>query len=165
MDDVINVLSRWIHVATAIVLLGGMAFQRFVLLPSAAELPDAEHDKLRAAVLGRWKKFVHAGIGLLLLTGFYNYLGAPTPANPPISWKLYHPLVGTKILIALALFAMSSGMVGRSNAFAGLRANPKRTLTIMLLLGAMIVGLSGYLKVAGAKAVRAKITVEQPATP
>lgn len=165
MDDVIQVLSRWIHVGTAIVLLGGMAFQRFVLLPSAAELPDAEHDKLRTAVMGRWKKFVHAGIGLLLLTGFYNYLAAPTPANPPVSWKLYHPLVGTKILIALALFTLSSGMVGRSNAFAGLRANPRRTLTIMLVLGAIIVGLSGYLKVAGGKAVRAKITQSQPVEP
>lgn len=162
MEDVINVLSRWVHIGTVIVLIGGMAFQRFVLLPSAAELPDAEHDRLRTAVMGRWKKFVHIGIGLLLLTGFYNYLGAPTPAAPPISWKLYHPLVGTKILIALVLFAMSSGMVGRSRAFAGLRANPKRTLTIMLTLAAVIVGISGVLKVGGAKAMRAKISVTSP---
>lgn len=162
MEDVINVLSRWVHVGTAIVLIGGMAFQRFVLLPSAAELPDAEHDKLRTAVMGRWKKFVHIGIGLFLLTGFYNYLGVPTPAAEPIRWKLYHPLVGTKILLALALFAMSSGMVGRSNAFAGLRANPKRTLTIMLTLAAIIIGISGFLKVGGAKAMRAKISVSNP---
>lgn len=162
MEEVIQVLSRWIHVGTVIVLIGGMAFQRFVLLPSAAELPDAEHDKLRAAVLGRWKKFVHMGIGLLLLSGFYNYLGAPTPAAPPISWKLYHPLVGTKILLALVLFALSSGMVGRSNAFAGLRANPKRTLTIMLTLAAVIIGISGFLKVGGGKAMRAKVSVTTP---
>jgi len=161
--DVIIVLSRWIHVGTAIVLLGGMAFQRFVLLPSVSELSDAEHDRLRAAVLSRWKKFVHLGIGLLLLTGFYNYLGAPTPAAPPISWKLYHPLVGTKILIALVLFVLGSGMVGRSTAFAGLRANPKQTLTVMLLLGAVIVGISGYLKVAGAKVLREKATAAIPA--
>lgn len=157
MDDVLIVLSRWIHVGTAIVLIGGMAFQRFVLLPSAAELPDPEHDKLRAGVMGRWKKFVHLGIALFLLTGFYNYLGAPTPAAEPVRWKLYHPLVGTKILLALVLFTMGSGMVGRSNAFAGLRAKPKQTLTIMLLLAAVIVGISGYLKVGGAKAMRAKI--------
>lgn len=158
MEDLLIVLSRWVHVGTAIVLIGGMAFQRFVLLPSAAELPDAEHDKLRTAVLGRWKKFVHIGIGLFLLTGFYNYLGAPTPAAEPIRWKLYHPLVGTKILLALVLFAMSSGMVGRSNAFAGLRAKPKQTLTIMLILAALIVGISGFLKVGGAKALREKAT-------
>lgn len=157
MEDFLIVLSRWIHVGTAIVLIGGMAFQRFVLMPSAAELPDAEHDKLRAAVMGRWKKFVHIGIGLFLLTGFYNYLGAPTPAAEPIRWKLYHPLVGTKILLALVLFTLSSGMVGRSNAFAGLRAKPKQTLTIMLVLAAIIVGISGYLKVGGVKAIRAKV--------
>ncbi len=162
MDDLLPLLSRWIHVGTAIVLIGGMAFQRFVLLPSAAELPDAEHDKLRAAVMGRWKKFVHIGIGLFLLTGFFNYLGAPTPAAEPVRWKLYHPLIGTKILLALALFTMSSGMVGRSKAFAGLRANPKRTLTIMLTLAAIIVGISGFLKVGGAKAMRAKIGVSTP---
>ncbi len=165
MEDGLNVLSRFLHVFGAIVLLGGAVFTRFVLLPSTTTvLTGEEHDKLRQAVGQRWAKFVHLGIGLLLLTGFYNYLIAPTPADV---WKLYHPLVGTKILLALAVFFIASGLAGRTNAFAGMRAKAGLWLIVLILLGATIVGVSGFLKVGGAKALRAAsktpAAVTQPA--
>ena len=140
-------------------LLGGAAFQWMVLRPSASQLPDAEHERLRELVMGRWRKIVMAGIGLLLLTGFYNYLFARTPADV---WKLYHPLVGTKILLAFAMFFLASALVGRSPAFAGLRQQSGRWLVVLLLLGATIVGISGYLKVGGAKALRASAAGSPP---
>jgi uncharacterized membrane protein len=156
----VDVISRWLHVATAIVLLGGTAFQWMVLRPAARQLPDAEHDRLRELVMGRWRKVVMAGIGLLLLTGFYNYLLAPTPADV---WKLYHPLVGTKILLALAMFFLASALTGRSPAFAGLRKQSGTWLVVLLLLGAVIVAISGYLKVGGARALRGGAAGSAPA--
>lgn len=154
MDDVLPVLSRWIHVGTAIVLLGGAAFQRFVLMPAARELPETDHDRLRAAVRSRWKIFVHAGIFVLLATGFFNYLFAWTPAK---IWKLYHPLMGVKILLALAVFLIASALIGRSKAFEGMRAKSGTWMLVMVLLGAVIVGISGYLKVEGAKKLRESV--------
>lgn len=148
----IDVVSRWLHVGTAIVLLGGATFMRCVLLPSARQLPDAEHERLRELVLGRWKRFVHGGILLLLLTGFYNYFQA-LPAEA--FRKQYHMLVGIKILLAFAVFGLASVLVGRNQAFDALRRQPARALGGLLLLGFLIVGISGYLKVAGQKALRA----------
>jgi uncharacterized membrane protein len=142
----VDVLSRWLHVGTAIVLLGGTFYIRFVLMPAAKQLPDAEHEKLKELVGARWKKFVHGGIGLLLLTGFYNYFQA-TPAEA--FRKQYHMLVGIKILLAFAVFFLGSALVGRSKAFAGMRQKAPQWLGAVLLLGAVIVGISGYLKVAG----------------
>lgn len=147
----VDVLSRWLHVGTAIVLLGGSAYIRFVLMPSAKQLPDAEHDKLRELVTARWRKFVHAGIGLLLLTGFYNYFQA-MPADA--FRKQYHMLVGIKMLLAFAVFFLGSALVGRSKAFAGMRQKGATWLGLVLLLGAVIVGISSYLKVAGQAALR-----------
>ncbi|MBI1345165.1 DUF2269 family protein [bacterium] len=150
--DFFELLSRWVHVGTAIVLLGGSVYTRFVLLPAARQLPDEAHQKLRELTVARWKKFVHGGILLLLLTGFYNYLAV---AKPEAAFKKqYHMLMGIKILIALLLFVVASAMVGRSKAFDRMRQNPKRALGLIVLLGAVIVCISGYLRVQGTKAIR-----------
>ncbi len=107
----IDTISRIIHVSTAIVLVGGSVFLTFVLLPTAEQLSPDQHDKLRSLVNGRWKRFVHAGILLFLITGFYNYF-QQMPQHKGDG--LYHGLVGTKILLALAIFFLASVLVGRS---------------------------------------------------
>lgn len=150
--DLIELLSRWIHVGTAIVLLGGTAYVRFVLQPAASQLPDEHHQKLRELTVARWKKFVHGGILLLLVTGLFNWL---VLANPAAEFrKPYQILMGIKFLIALLLFVVASAMVGRSKAFDRMRQNPKRALGLIVLLGAIIVCISGYLRVEGTKAIR-----------
>jgi len=142
----IDVASRWIHVGTAIVLVGGLVFLRFVLSPAAAQLADDAHQQLKELILQRWKKFVHAGIGLFILSGLYNYLVVLAPLHK--GDKLYHALMGTKILLALTVFFLSSALVGRSKAFAGMRANPRLWQGVILVLAAAIIGISGYAKVA-----------------
>lgn len=153
--NIVDLISRWLHVGTAIVLLGGTAYIRFVLLPAAKELPEEAHQQLRELTRNRWKKFVHAGILLLLLTGFYNYFRAE-PAD--LFRKQYHMLVGMKILIALVLFFVASALVGRSAAFAKMRQNPQRALGFALLMGAIIIGISGYLRVQGTAAIKAQVS-------
>jgi len=150
--DIVELLSRWLHVGTAIVLLGGTVYIRFVLQPAASQLPDEHHQKLRELTIARWKKFVHGGILLLLLTGFYNYLAVGNPAAA--FKKQYHMLMGIKILIALLLFVVASAMVGRSKAFDRMRQKPKRALGLIVMLGMIIVCISGYLRVEGTKAIR-----------
>lgn len=145
MDLWLSVLSRWTHVGTAIVILGGSVFLRFVLSPAASQLPEAEHQALRQNVMARWKRFVHVGIALFLISGFYNYIQAMPNHKGD---GLYHALIGTKILLALVVFTLASGLVGRSALFASLRNNPARWLGVIILLAAIIVGISGYAKVA-----------------
>ena len=144
--EALNVLFRWLHVGTAIVVLGGSVFMRFVLMPAAAELPDDQHDALRGRVVGRWKKFVMIGIALFLISGFYNYIVVSIPKHK--GDKLYHPLIGTKILLAFVVFFLGSALTGRSAAFEGIRKNSKKWLLILILLAFIIVGISGVLKVA-----------------
>jgi uncharacterized membrane protein len=143
---ILDVISRIVHVFTAITLVGGSVFMAFVLGPSADELGEETHNKLREQVMKRWKKFVHGGIGLFLLSGFYNYI-VMIPLHK--GDKLYHPLVGTKILLAFGIFFIASALVGRSKTFEGMRAQRAKWLKILVLLAAIVVSISGFVKVRG----------------
>lgn len=141
----LDILSRWIHIGTTIVLVGGSAFMLFVLAPAAAALPEAEHNALRERVIAIWKRFVHGGILLLLLSGFYNYLAVALPNHK--GQPLYHALMGTKILLAFVVFFIASALVGKSAAFQKIRENRKTWLKILVLLSAVVVGIAGFLKI------------------
>ena len=147
MSDLLPVLMRWGHVGAAIVLIGGMVFMRFALLPAAKQLPDDVHNDLRDRVMGTWRKFVGIGILLLLLTGIGNYYLAMQTDRVADS-KLYNPLMGMKILLAMAVFFLASALSGRSKALEGIRRNAALWLVINILLAAAIVAIAGYLKVA-----------------
>lgn len=141
----LDVVARWVHIGTAIVVLGGSVFLRLVLRPAARTLSDTDYHHLKAEVLDRWKRVVHAGIGLFLISGFYNYIRA-MPAHKGDG--LYHALIGTKILIALIMFVLISGLVGRSALFEPLRKRYPRWQLVTILLATIVVGISGYVKVA-----------------
>lgn len=151
---VVDVLSRIVHVGTAIALVGGSVFMLLVLLPAAQAISEEAHQTLRAAILGRWKRFVHLGIGLFLVSGFYNFFRA-LPAHQGDG--LYHALVGTKILLALGVFFIASALVGRSAKFEFMRQARGTWLAILVLLASLIVALSGFVKVRGPRPSEADI--------
>ncbi len=141
-----DVLSRWIHVGTVVVLVGGTAFVRFVLLPVSEQLEDSVREQLHQAVAGRWKRFVHAGIVLILLSGLYNYVrGAAVHKGD----GLYHAFIGMKMVLAAALFFLASVLVGRSPAFHSLRRNRRLWLGVIVTLAGVIISISGCVKVRG----------------
>lgn len=144
----VDVLSRWVHLGTAIVVLGGSVFLRFVLMPAATELPDAEHEALRQRIMQRWRKLVATGIALFLLSGFYNYLKVAMPDHKGDG--LYHALMGIKIILAFVVFFLASALTGRSAAFDGIRRDARKWLAVTILLSTIVVLIAGYLKVRGA---------------
>jgi uncharacterized membrane protein len=155
MDDSVTLplftLTRIAHVYTAIVLAGGTVFVRFVLMPAAtAVLSDEVHAQLRSRVMATWRMIVHGGIALLLVSGFVNFF-RDISAGTHQGDKLYHPLIGTKILLALAVFFIASALVGKSAKFEGMRRDARKWLTVLVLLTAAIVCISGFLKVRGGK--------------
>jgi uncharacterized membrane protein len=142
-------LTRILHVGTAIVVVGGTFFVRFVLFPAATQnLSDDAHARLRGAVMGTWKKIIHIGIALFILTGAINYYRVIAQGSHKGD-SLYHALLGTKILLALGIFFIAEALVGRSSAFEGLRRNAPKWLLANLLLASIIVAVSGFLRVRG----------------
>jgi uncharacterized membrane protein len=152
MTMVLLTLLRFLHVGTAVVLVGGSVFLRFVLMPAAtAVLPEEVHAQLRARVIETWKKFVHGGIALLLLTGAINYTRSILLIRETADHRdpLYHGVMGVKILLALGIFFIASVLVGRSPKFEGMRQNARFWIGVNVALAAVIVLLSGFLRVRG----------------
>jgi uncharacterized membrane protein len=140
----IDIASRILHILSAIVLLGGSTFMLLVLLPELKSAEDSARGQLVSGLRNRWKRFVHPGILLFLVTGFYNYFRAMPNHKGD---GLYHALVGTKIILALGVFFLASALVGRSAVFEGMRKNNTRWLSLLCLLGLITVAISGFVKV------------------
>lgn len=149
MDLALPLLMRWIHIGSAITVVGGTVFMLFVLLPAAKEILNEEHLKLRAAVLKRWKWFVHGGVALFLISGLFNYIVVMAPQHKGDG--LYHALMGVKMLLAMSVFGLAEVLVGRSKLADKLRQNASKFLTINLVLATIIVMLSGFLRTIPAK--------------
>lgn len=146
MDELDYVLlaSRWLHLAAAITAIGGAAFMRLALIPAAREsLTDESHRKLREALRVRWSKVVMACIGVLLLTGGYNFVVLALP--PKVDAIPYHPIFGLKFFAALGVFFIASALVGRSPGLESMRAQRARWLSWLLVLAGAVVLLSGVL--------------------
>ncbi|SFI74829.1 hypothetical protein [Planctomicrobium piriforme] len=143
----VNVSSRVLHILGAIVLFGGAVFIRYLLMPAASTLPEDQHEQLRERIFKRWRKWLGILIGILIFTGFYNFLWVQIPLHK--GDKIYHMLMGIKILLAFWVFFMASALAGRAKAFAGIRHNAKFWLTLNILCATAIVAIAGFLKVRG----------------
>jgi uncharacterized membrane protein len=142
--DVALLISRWLHIASAIVAIGGVAFSLIALLPAAREtLDDASHERLREALRRRWARVVHVSIVLLLVTGGLNFVWLALP--PKIEPMPYHAIFGVKFLAAMGVFFLASVLVGRSPGFAEMRKGRAKWLAVILALAAVIVLVSGVL--------------------
>src|SRR3954468_13484750 len=113
--DWVALVSRWMHVGSVILLIGGSAFLLLVLAPAADKLGEAEHAALRANLIARWRKFVHPLVGLILLSGIYNFYARIHTESP------WHMLAGIKILLGLFVLFVASALVGRSPGLQKMR--------------------------------------------
>jgi uncharacterized membrane protein len=143
-QSLLLLIFRWMHIGSAIVAVGGSVFMRFVLMPAAKQLPDAEHVALRGRVLKTWKMFLHTAILLFLISGFYNYLVVTGPQHR--GDKIYNMVIGIKILLAFVVFFLAIALTGRSNWSEMFRKDASRWLAINILIAAIIVAMSGYLR-------------------
>jgi hypothetical protein len=90
---------RWLHIASVIVLLGGVFYARVVI----GELAPS------------FKPVAYAVIGAILVSGLYNFL--KKPAYPPH----YHMWFGIKVLLALHVFAATAMYrQGKQRALTGI---------------------------------------------
>ena len=144
---VFNVLMRWLHVASAVVGGGATFRMRFVLLPARSTLPNG--DEILGTIRPKFKRLIHSALGLLLLTGFYNYL---VVAIPKVREKkdqglevfaAYHPVMGVKILLSFVLFAIAILLLQPAPSF---HENRKTWLSVNVVLGLLILLLAAYLR-------------------
>jgi hypothetical protein len=114
MDAVLPLLMRWLHVASVIVLIGGVFYARVVAGDTAPG----------------FKPVAYWGIGGIVISGFYNFM------NKSLIPPHYNLWLGIKVLLALHVFAVTILY----------RGNKRRSLTGVLMAGALILGIAEYLR-------------------
>ena len=132
-------LSTWIHVTSAVILVGGAFFFRVYLLKYAAR-EGGLSDDLRNAITKRWLHGAFAFLLVLLATGFYNmsqknalWKASETGLSP-------HMVFGIKFLVFCVVFALTIG-----GSVIKDHAKKKLFLTVNVVLGLVIVLLSAIL--------------------
>jgi uncharacterized membrane protein len=102
---ILAVLSRWLHVISACLAIGGVFFIRFIV-PRGLKLLD-ENQRLPVLLAMRrgFKMVVHTAILLLLVSGIYNTKLAWDKYN--LDKAVLHALWGVHILLAGLAFTIS----------------------------------------------------------
>ncbi len=151
--DPLLLLLRWMHIFGAVLLVGGLCFSRFALLPALADTEEDSREKLQERIRRKWLPWVIIAITLLLVSGLANFLLFNSTVTSQgwgngewMKQTSYHTIFGVKFLLALLVFYFASGLVGRGSGTAWIRSDRARWLGVTLGLAVAIIILSGWLR-------------------
>lgn len=142
--SVFNIVMRFFHIFAVVIAVGGSIFTAFVVLPATHVLTPETRDNFYEIARKRSAKLVALSIGLLLITGFYNYLVVQMPMHQ--GQVVYHALMGVKILLAFLVFFIASAVTGKSPAFEKIRATRKRWIRMQILASVAIIAIGAVLR-------------------
>ena len=151
--DALLLLLRWMHIFGVVLLVGGLCFTRFALLPALADTEEDSREKLQESIRRKWLPWVIIGITLLLVSGLANFLLFNSTVKSQgwgdgewMKQTSYHAIFGVKFLLALVVFYFASGLVGRGSGTAWIRSDRARWLGVTIGLAVAIIILSGWLR-------------------
>ena len=146
-------LLRWAHILAAIVLMGGLVFARFALVPALSDVESATRDKIHDSIRRRWLPWVIVGITALLASGLANFLlfngRVKAEGWSDGQWMRqtsYHALFGAKFLLAMVAFYFASALVGRGEGTQWVRNDRAKWLSVTLGLVLAVVLLSSWMR-------------------
>jgi uncharacterized membrane protein len=159
LTEIFALLSRWLHIIPAIILVGGTLFMRFSLVPATEELNASA--ELRESIRKRWARLVMISVLFLLVSGLYNTMlkvrGFETGDTA------YNALLLVKVILALAIFFLASVMSGRSKMAQKFRLKEKHWLNVLCLMMLVVVAIAGYMKMDSASYLK-KIKSDESAS-
>jgi uncharacterized membrane protein len=134
MFELLQVIMRWLHIASVVTLIGGILYWRLALTPAASGLAPETRDALAGNAASAFRPIAFVAMAFLLISGIYNILSAPGHS------VLYHTLLGIKLLLVAHVFAVTILIVQPKN--------PRRTrmLTGVMISGLTIILISAYLR-------------------
>jgi uncharacterized membrane protein len=134
MGEILTAIMRWAHLSSAVTLVGGILYARFVMIPSAASLSPDARAGLDENAARRFRPAVFAAMAGLVLSGIFNYLSKPGHS------VRYSALFGVKMLLALHVFSVAI-LVTAPN-------NPRRARQLLgaAISGLVIILIAAYLK-------------------
>ena len=143
--EYLNLALRWLHILSAITLVGGVLYTRFAVLPMLQTLGEEQRESVGAAMRKNWSLLLKISMALLLITGVTNMVLIPKTIEPELKSQ-YSMMIGMKFLLALPVFYIVSVLNGRSNMAVKFREKSGLWLNLAVFLSVAIVLLAGYLR-------------------
>jgi len=139
--QLMQLVSRALHILGAIILGGGLFYIRSVLSPAGVDACFAD----RRAV---WAKWVGIVTFLLLATGIYNFLvvNNQVKAEGEKLESTYHMLFGIKFLLGLLVMFIAAILAGKTAVAEKFRANLGRWLNVAWFSVMAIVVIAAILR-------------------
>lgn len=163
----IDLIFRWMHILSAIALVGGISFLRYALAPALAVQPSDTQRSLLEVWRPRWARIVMITSGLLLLSGLVNAVRIIMAFE--FSGPAYHSLVAVKLVLGLLLFWLSAVLAGRTDLAEKFRAQMLLWLNLSVILAVVLVGLAGFMRYVDRAPKTAddtsEVVVDSPLTP
>lgn len=143
MDNpILIVVMRYIHIVSAVVAVGGMAFILFCVSPASRLLEENLRQSFLTLMHQRFLKVLWIAIAGLVISGAYAWLTLNDAYNQIRPWG--QALIGSKVLIAIIIFVIvwlrSIGVVGKTPK------GVKRVLMINIHLAAIVILLGAILR-------------------
>jgi uncharacterized membrane protein len=133
--EILDLLMRLLHTLSAITLLGGWLFMLAAMTPAMRLLDATLAESIQQMALKRFIRLSHPAMTFLLVSGLFNFwrnLEAYKKAS-----KLVHPLVGVKVLLALAMLFITF-----AQAFKVLKGPPVKWVRLQAAMGLTVVALA-----------------------
>jgi hypothetical protein len=140
LDVFVHVLLRFIHIASVILLLGGVVYARQTLVPTLHALPEDIRKRAARDAQERYRTTLFVLLILIVGSGLYNFFTGPKHGQSYQIWFGVKMLLVAHIVASAILWATSPyGDVtvdGRSK---------RRSLSIAVS-GLIVVFISAYLR-------------------
>lgn len=143
-DLILPLVMRWIHMLSALTMVGGSVFLWLVYLPiSSRILSEEERSRLYEPLLRRWKLLAYPTIILFLVSGFYTYIAVTRFQHE--GQAIYHMAFGLKFLAAMVVFALMFVLTSTMKWSVKLREHQGLWWVFMASI-AVVVLLAGFMR-------------------
>ena len=142
-----NVINKWIHLSSAGVMVGGLLYLRFLLMPTLAGLPEEQRATIWQAAYRKTLRWTVFALAALLLTGGHNIMsamktfGAMTPEQVSSYWGVFW----IKIVLFLTAFILVHLLLIGIPPFRRIQQAYRWWLAVLVVVSLLIVFFSGYL--------------------
>ncbi len=139
--DIIGIISRVLHILSAIILVGGLFYIRSILFPAGVDACYAGRRQI-------WAKWVGMATAFLLLSGIYNVIiifgdAKADGVKIPVT---YHILLTVKLLLAFLVMFIAAILAGKTEAADRFRGNMRKWLNIGWLAAMAIIVIAAVLR-------------------
>ena len=136
------VIAKFLHVMSAAIAFGGVAFVLWALMPSLGRIDSEASGKLMENAAVRFSRMIWIAIALLIITGIWMIIVVLTTAVPN---PLYHSILGLKIILAIVIFVIAIALTLPGKAFQSMKQNRRRWMIINIHLFVIVFFLGVWL--------------------